>query len=255
MAVTSGLGGCAQPVSTGTTPTAADCLFILRTAVGIESCTPACICDVNGDLNETATDALVCLRIAVGVDVPLACPCESTTTTVVAGTTTTTLEEARGVCCAPRSCDIVLASDCFGLYLGDSDEVECSVEQVQACVDAQTVLGACCSGGICTVTTALTCSLGGGTYMGDKEAEAQCSAEEQAICAQSVTTTTSTTTTVASTTTSTIAGGTGVCCAGGGCSITTREECAGTWRSDPDATTCSIAACAAPAPAPAPAAP
>jgi len=66
---------CSQPVSTGPNPLASDCLFILRSAVGASTCSPACICDVNGAGGVTATDALSCLKKVVGQSVALACPC------------------------------------------------------------------------------------------------------------------------------------------------------------------------------------
>jgi uncharacterized repeat protein (TIGR01451 family) len=69
------LGDCGQPVSSGNNPTASDCLFILRSAVGAATCAPACICDTNGVGGTTATDALVCLAKAVGQPVNLNCPC------------------------------------------------------------------------------------------------------------------------------------------------------------------------------------
>ena len=47
--------------------------FRLETAVGAETCTPECICDVNAAAGVTATDALVCLKKAVGQDVTLDC--------------------------------------------------------------------------------------------------------------------------------------------------------------------------------------
>ncbi len=53
--------------------TASDALFILRTAVGFESC-PLCVCDVNNDGKITATDALAALKAAVGQPVSLTCP-------------------------------------------------------------------------------------------------------------------------------------------------------------------------------------
>ncbi len=68
-------GDCSQPSSSGTTPRASDCLFILKTAVGSETCTPECICDVNGDGRVRASDALTCLKVAVGQNIPLACDC------------------------------------------------------------------------------------------------------------------------------------------------------------------------------------
>jgi hypothetical protein len=70
-------GDCAQPVTNGSSPTASDCLFILRAAVGSETCDPACICAPKGSLPTTATDALVCLKKAVGQPVMLSCPCQA----------------------------------------------------------------------------------------------------------------------------------------------------------------------------------
>ena len=83
-------GDCAQPLTSGSNPTASDCLFILKAAVGSQTCDPVCICDVNatgGDPN--ATDALTCLRSSVGVPDLLDCVCPGTTTTVPPTTTTT----------------------------------------------------------------------------------------------------------------------------------------------------------------------
>jgi hypothetical protein len=87
-------GDCGQPVSTGDTPTATDCLFILRAAVGTSTCDPVCICDLNASGNNpNATDALTCLNVSVGVEGLLNCDCGGTTTTTTTlqpGTTTTT---------------------------------------------------------------------------------------------------------------------------------------------------------------------
>jgi len=66
---------CSQPSSTGSNPTASDCLFILKAAVGLLTCDPECICAPSGSLPITASDALICLNKAVGVDVTLDCPC------------------------------------------------------------------------------------------------------------------------------------------------------------------------------------
>jgi hypothetical protein len=74
-----GLGDCSQPRTDGPSPTATDCLTILRAAVGLETCDPECICAPNGSLPVVATSALVCLKKAVGLDVELACPCTTTT--------------------------------------------------------------------------------------------------------------------------------------------------------------------------------
>jgi hypothetical protein len=68
-------GDCGQPVSNGAQPTASDCLFILKVAVGSQTCAPVCICDTNGDGGTAATDALVCLKKAVGQAVALQCFC------------------------------------------------------------------------------------------------------------------------------------------------------------------------------------
>jgi hypothetical protein len=69
-------GDCAQPVTSGSSPGATDCLFILRAAVGSVTCDPACICAPGGSLPTTATDSLVCLEAAVGETVTLSCPCD-----------------------------------------------------------------------------------------------------------------------------------------------------------------------------------
>lgn len=68
-------GDCGQPLSAGPAPTATDCLFILRSAVGVQTCDPVCLCDTNGAGGVSATDALVCLNVAVGKPVQLNCPC------------------------------------------------------------------------------------------------------------------------------------------------------------------------------------
>jgi hypothetical protein len=68
-------GDCGQPVSDGPQPIASDCLFILRAAVGSETCTPECICNPNAADGVTAIDALACLRKTVGPPVDLACTC------------------------------------------------------------------------------------------------------------------------------------------------------------------------------------
>ena len=66
---------CAQPVSSGPTPVSTDCLYILQASVGLQACSPACICSPNGDETIAATDALICLNVSVGVEIPLNCPC------------------------------------------------------------------------------------------------------------------------------------------------------------------------------------
>jgi len=70
-----GFHDCGQLVSDGITTSAGDALFILRAAVGSQTCEYPCLCDTNGNGNTTTTDALIALRRAVGIDVRLACSC------------------------------------------------------------------------------------------------------------------------------------------------------------------------------------
>jgi len=82
-------GDCGQPISTGTSSTASDALFVLRAAVGVGTCVLE-VCDVDSSCAVTASDALRILRVAVGQSLPLTCSgCGSTTTT--SSTTTTTM--------------------------------------------------------------------------------------------------------------------------------------------------------------------
>ncbi len=87
------LGDCVQPVSSGSNPVATDCLFVLRSAVGLETCAPECICAPKGSLPATAVDALLCLNAAVSGSsaVSLDCPCAT-------GTTSTTLPAEELTC-------------------------------------------------------------------------------------------------------------------------------------------------------------
>jgi uncharacterized membrane protein len=68
---------CAQPLSGGSSPKATDCLFILNAAVGLETCSPECVCAPKSSLPISATDAAICLAAAVGGSVSLDCPCAS----------------------------------------------------------------------------------------------------------------------------------------------------------------------------------
>jgi hypothetical protein len=80
-------GDCGQPISNGTAPLASDCLYILQTAVFLQTCTPECICAPKGSLPITATDARLCLSAATGQQVPFDCPCPRVTTTSSSTTT------------------------------------------------------------------------------------------------------------------------------------------------------------------------
>jgi len=83
-------GDCGQPVTNGAVPTASDCLFILQTAVGSQTCGDnPCICDTGGGPGVTASDALLCLKKAVDPDhVVLTCHCAVTTTSTSTSSTT-----------------------------------------------------------------------------------------------------------------------------------------------------------------------
>jgi len=82
-------GDCSQPVTDGANPTASDCLFILQTAVGSQTCgNKPCICDTGGGAGITASDALLCLKKAVDpANVVLACHCAVTTTSTSTSST------------------------------------------------------------------------------------------------------------------------------------------------------------------------
>lgn len=83
-------GDCSQPLSSGSSPVASDCLFILQVAVGLAVCLPEdCVCAPAGALPVAATDALACLRAAVGLSVTLDCPCGGVTTTTSSSVTST----------------------------------------------------------------------------------------------------------------------------------------------------------------------
>jgi hypothetical protein len=69
--------GCAQPLTSGPTPSAQDCAYILQVAVGLATCSPECICAPAGALPTTAADALLCLSLAVETPgVEAQCPCQ-----------------------------------------------------------------------------------------------------------------------------------------------------------------------------------
>ena len=70
-----GQGDCGQPVSDGALPSAVDCLYVLKAAVGTRTCNPNCICDLDGAGEVTSTDSLQCLQVAVGESSDLSCDC------------------------------------------------------------------------------------------------------------------------------------------------------------------------------------
>jgi hypothetical protein len=85
-----GVTFCGVPVTQGAVPLVSDALFILRTAVALETC-EGCQCDVNSDGTITTTDALIDLKKVVELPVDLNCfeAVDGTTTTVPGSTTTT----------------------------------------------------------------------------------------------------------------------------------------------------------------------
>ena len=103
-------GDCGQPVTTGTTPTAADCLFILKAAVGTETCDPVCVCDTNGAANITAADALLCLKKAVGQDVTLTCPVPCGVVTTSTSTTSSSTSSSTSTVTVPTTTTTVLVT-------------------------------------------------------------------------------------------------------------------------------------------------
>ena len=68
-------GDCGQPVTGGDSPTVTDCQFILKAAVGIETCATECVCDTNANGVVTTGDALQCLKSVVGGPPLLGCRC------------------------------------------------------------------------------------------------------------------------------------------------------------------------------------
>lgn len=107
-------GDCSQPQSTGATPTAGDCVYVLKASVQLVAC-ELCVCDVNDSVTITASDALQCLRKAVGLTVTLKCPlCEGvTTTTLKTGPSTTSTSTTSTTTTLPVSCSS--NGDCAGL--------------------------------------------------------------------------------------------------------------------------------------------
>jgi hypothetical protein len=63
---------CGQPVSDRSNPIVTDCLAILRTSVGLRTCS-LCVCDTDGSGMTVVTDALRCLARAVGQSVTFSC--------------------------------------------------------------------------------------------------------------------------------------------------------------------------------------
>lgn len=111
-------GDCSQPVTNGSTPTASDCAYILRAAVGLETC-ELCVCDVNGSQSRTAADALTCLKKAVGQNVNLNCPsCDGITTTTNTTLSTSTSSSTSTSTSSTTTTMAVLCdnnADCAGL--------------------------------------------------------------------------------------------------------------------------------------------
>ena len=97
-------GDCSQPVTNGSNPTASDCLFILKTAVGSQTCgNKPCICDTGGAAGVTASDALLCLQKAVDpTHVVVTCRCGVTTTSTSTSSTTSSSTTTSTTLVAPK---------------------------------------------------------------------------------------------------------------------------------------------------------
>jgi hypothetical protein len=70
---------CSVPMTDGYWPTATDCLHILRTAVGLAQCDPACLCQPAGGPTTRTADALLCLQKSLFLPVLLDCKCPGST--------------------------------------------------------------------------------------------------------------------------------------------------------------------------------
>jgi hypothetical protein len=121
------LGDCGQPLSNGSGPVTTDCLYILNVAIGLQSCSPDCICAPNGVLPTAADDALACLIAATGATSVLDCPCGAsttlappTTTTVPASTSTTTTTLVLGAAC-PDTLEVTAFAHTGPACGGDED--------------------------------------------------------------------------------------------------------------------------------------
>jgi len=60
------IGDCGQPVTGGASASITDCQYILKAAVGIETCATECVCDTTGNGTVSTGDALLCLKSVVG---------------------------------------------------------------------------------------------------------------------------------------------------------------------------------------------
>jgi len=125
------MGDCAQPASSGASPTSTDCLFILQTAVFLRTCDPdPCICAPKGSLPVAATDALVCLRRVTGQPVTLSCPCTQSCAesavptcggTCPEGTTCGEDVSSPGECSCLGDCELSEAPTCGGSCTAEGD--------------------------------------------------------------------------------------------------------------------------------------
>jgi hypothetical protein len=178
---------CGQPVSSDAGPTASDALFILRAAVGSESC-EKCVCDVDasgGASPISAADALRVLRRAVGQAVELTCSmcdCTDGSAPTCEGTCPTgtfcTLDRADGAQCVCRNeCELSAAPTCGGscasaapdvlacqdaTFRVETEETSvclCLPPDLEVCVDAAapTCAGLCPPGAVCVADPEAGC--------------------------------------------------------------------------------------------------
>ncbi|HYB98885.1 MAG TPA: DUF4215 domain-containing protein [Candidatus Limnocylindrales bacterium] len=127
-AAAAAFGDCSQPVTSGSQPTASDCLYILRTGVGLADC-ELCVCDTNGSFSISATDALVCLKVAVDQPVPLQCPsCVVSTSTTTTSTSSSSSSTTTIPFCGDGFLDFGEDCDDGDNFNGDGCSADCLLE-------------------------------------------------------------------------------------------------------------------------------
>lgn len=172
------LGDCSQPVTTGASPLATDCLLILQTAVGAASCGfDECVCSPKGTVPPAATDALICLQIATGQGGALNCPCvqsddcESSPVPTCGGDCFgdgTCLPDPfdPGSCDCLNACEATAAPQCGGDCDEDEQDALCSLASIATGGSPAEDLCLCIPDGIETCESASAPSCGGACHPG-----------------------------------------------------------------------------------------
>jgi len=128
-----------------------DALYVLRAAVGLETCT-LLVCDVNGDLRVRTSDALRLLQYSIGLPVLLNCPDLSVTCGNGFLETKETCDDGDALYDNGDYCN----SACLLVLCGDTDD-----SRTVTILDAQYILNASvgnlpCDKSICDITGNLT---------------------------------------------------------------------------------------------------